>query len=73
MKYVDRKPGSYIAAAARNDDWYLEKLARQRTRRRLKKNEDPDGEVKEVFSSKTPPAEKSIEEMVDELWEELYK
>lgn len=70
---MDRKPGSYIAAAARNDDWYLEKLARQRTRRRLKKNEDPDDEVKEVFSSKTPPAEKSIEEMVDELWEELYK
>lgn len=70
---MDRKPGSYIAAAARNDDWYLEKLARQRTRRRLKKNEDPDGEVIEVFSSKTPPAEKSIEEMVDELWEELYK
>ena len=70
---MDRKPGSYIAAAVRNDDWYLEKLARQRTRRRLKKNEDPDGEVKEVFSSKTPPAEKSIEEMVDELWEELYK
>lgn len=70
---MDRKPGSYIAAAARNDDWYLEKLARQRTRRRPKKNEDPDGEVKEVFSSKTPPAEKSIEEMVDELWEELYK
>lgn len=70
---MDRKPGSYIAAAARNDDWYLEKLARQRTRRRLKKKEDPDGEVKEVFSSKTPPAEKSIEEMVDELWEELYK
>lgn len=70
---MDRKPGSYIAAAARNDDWYLEKLARQRTRRRLKKNEDPDGEVKGVFSSKTPPAEKSIEEMVDELWEELYK
>ena len=70
---MDRKPGSYIAAAARNDDWYLKKLALQRTRRRLKKNEDPDGEVKEVFSSKTPPAEKSIEEMVDELWEELYK
>ena len=70
---MDRKPGSYIAAAARNDDWYLEKLARQRTQRRLKKNEDPDDEVKEVFSSKTPPAEKSIEEMVDELWEELYK
>lgn len=70
---MDRKPGSYIAAAARNDDWYLEKLARQRTRRRLKKNEDPDGDVKEVFSSKTPPAEKSIEEMVDEPWEELYK
>lgn len=70
---MDRKPGSYIAAAARNDDWYLEKLARQRTRRRLKKNDDPDGGVKEVFSSKTPPAEKSIEEMVDELWEELYK
>ncbi len=69
------EPGIHIkeAVCANHEDRHLKQLARQRTRRRLKKNEDPDGEVKEVFSSKTPPAEKSIEEMVDELWEELYK
>lgn len=55
---MDRKPGAHIAAAARNDDWYLKKLAQQRDRRMRAKR-----------AAKSPP--KDVDKQVDELAKEL--
>lgn len=58
VKPVNRKPGSYITAAARNDDWYLKKLAQRRDRRMRAKR-----------AAKSPP--KDVDKLTDELVKEL--
>lgn len=55
---MNRKPGSYITAAVRNDDWYLKKLAQRRDRRMRAKR-----------AAKSPP--KDVDKLTDELVKEL--
>lgn len=69
------EPGIHIkeAVCASHEDRYLKQLARQRTRRRLKKDEDPNGEIKKLFTNKAQTDDKTIEEMVEEIYKEINK
>lgn len=53
---MEYQAGKYVKAAARNEDWYLAKLARERER------------TKKLKKLKAVP----LEETVEELYREVY-